>query len=72
MGKRPNLNALDKYFNKGNDFALTDDQYEKLTGIPLPKKTYYIINKSALAKKCQQEGFKISVQEKKVIIKKVV
>ncbi|MBO4338573.1 MAG: hypothetical protein J5877_01470 [Clostridia bacterium] len=69
MGKHPKLNKLDSYFEKGNDFALTDAQYEKLTGIPLPKGTDYLIKRSALSRVCKEKGYSITVQEKKVFFK---
>lgn len=37
MAKHPKLENLDSYFSKGEDFELTDSQYEKKTGSPLPK-----------------------------------
>ena len=66
MGKKPRLEALDQLFETKDTFTLTDSQYEKRVGIPLPKHSYYLLNKSALARKCMEKGFEIIVQEKTV------
>lgn len=71
MGKHPKLENLDVLFSKGESFSLTDAQYEKKTGIPLPKGKSYLIKDSALAKKCKELGFTLSVQEKIVFFRKV-
>lgn len=70
MKGHPKLENLDRYFDKGEDFSLTDAQYEKAVGIPLPKDKSYLKNRSALAKKCSEKGYAIEVIEKKVIIRK--
>lgn len=70
MGRKPELKNLDHFFDKEREFSLTDAQYEKAVGIPLPKDKHYLINQSALAKKCAERGFAIEVIEKKVIIRK--
>ena len=70
MSKKPQLEKLDSLFAKGNNFSLTDAQYEKKTGTQLPKDKYYLLNKSALAKKAEKEGYTIELIEKKVILKK--
>lgn len=70
MGKPPNLKALEHLFKQGKDFELTDAQYEKKTGIPLPKDKRYIIKDSALAKEANRYGYFLEVIEKRVLIKK--
>ena len=70
MSKKPNLKSLVNLFESGEDFELTDAQYEKKTGAPLPKGTYYILNKSASAKEAQKYGYELELIEKKVILKK--
>ncbi|MBE6967947.1 MAG: hypothetical protein E7444_05880 [Ruminococcaceae bacterium] len=68
MGKHPNLNELEYLFEKGVDFHLTAREYEKKTGIPLPKDKNYIKNGSALARRVAEHGFEIiEIQEKPVI-----
>ena len=71
MGKHPKLSNLDELFRKGKDFELTDAQYEKKTGIPLPKGTSYLLKNSALARKSKEEGYEMVLIEKKVIFKKI-
>lgn len=70
MSKKPNLKSLEILFGKGKDFELTDAQYEKETGSPLPKNKYYILHNSALARKAGEHGYSLEVVEKKVLIKK--
>ncbi len=67
---KPKLDEIEKFLSKGKEISLTDAQYEKLTGIPLPKDSYYLKNNSALAKSANKAGFKIEVIEKKVLLKK--
>jgi len=71
MGKKPRLEALDQLFETRDTFTLTDSQYEKRVGIPLPKASYYLLHGSALARKCKEKGFELSVQEKTVFITKL-
>ena len=70
MAKKPNLQGLESFFEKGKDFRLTDSEYEKLTGTMLPKNSSYLKNRSALARKAESEGYSIEVIEKTVILKK--
>ena len=70
MGKRPKLSQVDELFKKGIEFKLTDAEYESKTGCPLPKDTYYLQKKSALAKLAMQNGYDIQVIEKQVIFRK--
>lgn len=69
MGKKPNLNKLNYLFDR-ESFELTDAKYEKLTGAPMPKDKYYLLNKSALAKKCRELGYKLILQEKLITVVK--
>lgn len=66
MSKNPDLTKLKDLFAKGKSFSLTDAQYEAKTGVMLPKKKWYLLNRSALAKECIKNGFKMRVQEKTV------
>lgn len=70
MGTHPKLENLNTLLEKGEDFTLTDAQYEKKTGIPLPKDKYYLKNNSALARYVSNYGYSMDVVEKKVILKK--
>ncbi len=67
---KPKLDEIEKLLQKGKAFSLTDAQYEKKTGLRLPKASSYLKNKSALAKLCQKYGFIILIQEKQVTIMK--
>ena len=70
MGKRPKLENLDYLFRTQDEFSLTDSQYEAKTGTRLPKNLNYLLKNSALAKRCNNLGFSIGVQEKIVYFKK--
>ena len=70
MAKHPKLEALDTLFNSGKDFKLTDAEYERKTGVMLPKVKSYLVNQSALAKKAAKNGYRISVIEKTVLFTK--
>ena len=70
MGRRPNLSRIEKMLQAGENFSLTDAQYTKSSGIPLPKEMKYLIGSSALARMCQKYGFHIRLQEKTVFIEK--
>ena len=71
MSKKPDLKPLVSLFESGKDFELTDAQYEKKTGAPLPKYKYYILNQSALAKEAQKYGYELELIEKTVTFKKI-
>jgi len=70
MAKQPKFDTLEKLFSTGKDFELTDAQYEKKTGTPLPKSSYYLVNKSALARRAKEKGYQLKVIEKRVILTK--
>lgn len=70
MGKHPKLENLDYLFETEDKFFLTDNQYETKTGVRLPKNLNYLLNNSALARKCNVLGFSIKVQEKVVYFEK--
>lgn len=71
MGKHPKLENLDTLFNSGKDFKLTDTQYERKTGIALPKYKAYLLNQSALARKAEEKGYAMELIEKTVIFTKM-
>lgn len=68
MAKKPNFNKLKKLFEANEDFELTDAQYERKTGVALPKDKYYTKTKSALANIAKEYGYYIDVIEKRVIL----
>lgn len=72
MGKNPNLDMLNEFFEKGEDFQLTDKLYEEKTGAPLPKTKTYIKSGSALSRKAAEHGYSIvDVHEEPIIVKTV-
>ena len=73
MAKALDLSPLDDLFAKGEDFELTDVQYEEKIKKSLPKDAGYIKRKSPLARKAQENGFIISaVIDKPIIMKTVI
>lgn len=70
MGKHPDLSALTSMFGKGQNFELTDAQYERKTGVPLPKGSYYLRNRSAVARVAMENGYSIEVIEKRIVFTK--
>ena len=70
MSKKPNLDKLNILFQRGEPFRLTEAQYEAKTGARLPKNSHYLLNDSALAKRCKEKGFKLRLQEKVVFMEK--
>lgn len=63
---RPNLSEIEIKLKEGKSFTLTDAQYTKKAGIPLPKEKNYLLKRSALAKLCKKLGYTIKLQEKQV------
>lgn len=70
MAKKPKFDKLLSLFEAGEDFSLTEKQYEKSTGAMLPKYFNYLKNKSALATIAKKYGFLIEIQEKTICLKK--
>lgn len=66
MGKHPKLNEIEKRLTSGENFELTDAQYEGMTGVPLPKDKNYLKKRSALANAATKEGYRLEVIEKTV------
>ena len=54
------------------EFSITEKQYLKNTGRELPKDTYYLKHRSALAKEVEKYGYSIEVKERTIILKKAV
>ena len=72
MGKNPNLDKLNEFFEKGEDFQLTNQLYRERTGASLPKTKTYIKNGSALSRKAAEHGYSIvDVREDPIIVKTV-
>lgn len=69
MGK-PKLNEIERRLTYGDEFSLTDAQYEKRTGVALPKRKSYLEKDSAIAKLAKKYGYSIEVQERKIFFKK--
>lgn len=64
--KPGNLKKLDKYFETGKDFELTQDEYERLTGGLLSNNLNYVKNKSKLARTANEKNFYIEIIPVKV------
>lgn len=60
------FSELESILNSSIDFSLTEKQYEKLTGRPMPKDTGYLIQRSALARFAKSRGLRVQVREKTI------
>lgn len=60
MGRKLDMSPLDDLFAKGEDFDLTDVQYEEKIKKALPKDANYIKNISPLALRAKEKGFIIT------------
>lgn len=67
----PKLHSIDILLKKGEDFSLTLAQYRQKTGADFPKEKYYAENRSAIAKKAKEYGFKVVVIPQYVEFKKI-
>ena len=67
-----NFEKLTPLFEAKQEFSITESQYKKSVGKPLPKDYYYLKNKSALAKEAKKYGYEIEIKEKTVCLKKVI
>lgn len=71
MGKHPKLKNLEDLFKNNERFSLSDAEYEAKTGVRLPKESKYLLNNSALFKKCCEMGFTMKLQEKVVYFERL-
>jgi hypothetical protein len=67
---QPKLDDIVKLLESGETFSLTDSQYQEKTGLNLPKSSYYLLKKSAIAKKAQEYGYRIKLQERELTFEK--
>lgn len=67
---RPNFEKLEKQFERGDDFELTNQQYKSRTGTDFPKDKSYAERKSAVARKAGEYGYQIVVIPQKILFKK--
>lgn len=68
---RPNLEKIERLFEKNEGFSLTVDQYKQKTGTDFPKEKYYAENRSAIAKKAKEYGFEVLVIPHHIEFRKV-
>ncbi len=71
MSKNPKFTELISLFESNTDFSLTEEQYEEMTGAPLPKETNYLLKKSAVAKRAVEHGFQLVLNERTISFKKI-
>ena len=67
---RPDLKKIQTLLESNEDFSITEKQYKNSTGASMPKDTYYLKNRSALAKLANEHGFTVEVQERTISLKK--
>lgn len=72
MGKELNFGKLNALFESGKEFELSDVEYCKQVGKPLPKGKSYLINKSPLAREARKHGYSLQINEAAVIQRIVI
>lgn len=72
MGRKLNFDELDDLFEQGEDFRLTDKEYEKRVGSPLPKEKSYIKNRSPFGEKARKCGYMIADIEEKAVVERTI
>lgn len=63
MAKKLDLSSFEPLMKLGNDFEVTEDQYERAIKKAMPE-TNYLRKKSPLAKLAKENGYKIHVEER--------
>ena len=72
MSNKVDFSKFLPLLESNEEFSITEKQYLKNTGRDMPKDTYYLKNSSALSKKAQEYGYSIEVNERTIILKKVI
>lgn len=71
MSRQPNLSELLPLFEAQSDFSLTESQYAEKTGAALPKDSYYLLKKSAVARAAMENGYEVLLNERTILFKKI-
>jgi hypothetical protein len=66
MSRKMELNELNDLFNSGEGFELTDIEYQRRVGKPLPKDDNYIKRRSPISRKAKTNGFEVQVEERAI------
>ncbi len=66
----PNLEKIIELLESGEQFSLTESQYQKNTGLNIPKNNTYLVKNSAVARKAKEYGYKLVVQERTILFEK--
>lgn len=66
----PKLDKIIELLESGEPFSLTESQYKSNTGLSIPKDSSYVVRKSAVAKKAQEYGYKITVRQRTLSFEK--
>lgn len=71
MPQRIDLSLLEPMFNAGNDFELSQSEYERIIGKAMPETDSYLKYGSPVAKMAKDKGYMLQV-EKKVAVQKTL
>ncbi len=63
MGKKLDLSSFEPLMKSGNDFEVTEEQYERAIRKAMPE-TNYLKKNSPVAKLAKENGYKIQVEER--------
>ena len=67
---KPNLAKIIELLESGEQFSLTESQYETKTGSNVPKDNTYLVKKSAVARKAKEYGYRLVLQERTILFEK--
>lgn len=66
----PNLERIIELLESGEQFSLTENQYQRETGLNIPKNNTYLVKNSAVARKAKEYGYKLILQERTILFEK--
>lgn len=66
----PKLEEVIELLELGEPFSLTESQYKVKTGLNIPKNNKYVVEKSAVARKAMEYGYKLKIQERIILFEK--
>ena len=72
MSNRIDFSRFLPLLKSNEEFSITEKQYLKGTGKEMPKDTYYLKHNSALSKEVKKYGYTIDVNERTIILKKII
>lgn len=72
MSNKVDFSKFLPLLESNEEFSITEKQYLKNTGREMPKGTHYLKHSSAFSREAKKHGYSIEVNERTIILKKVV